>query len=118
MNEKIQIIQYNTSEQNYEHENITISTFKTPISFDNYDINIIDLSSENIWKTKSPHFDNTIHSQDFNNLKSMLFDSNNSKIIILYPQNITFTQLPYSNVRKKLQYLTSGAVHYLNLTLF
>ena len=114
MNEKIQIIQYNTLEPNYEHENIKNSTFKTPISFDNYDINIIDLSSENIWETESLHFDNTRYSQDFNNLKSMLFDSNNSKIIILYPQNITFIRLPYSNIGKKLQYLTSKVQKIIN----
>ena len=106
MNKQIQIIQDKNSKENFKHENITISNLENPISLDNFDINIINLSSESIWITKNPEMNTNIHMRDFKNINRMIFDSYTSNIIIILPQNIQFSTDTKQIKPMKLQYVT------------
>ena len=104
LNKQIQIIQDKNSKENFKHENITISNLENPISLDNFDINIINLSSESIWITKNPEMNTNIHMRDFKNINRMIFDSYTSNIIIILPQNIQFSTDTKQIKPMKLQY--------------
>lgn len=49
----IQIITYFGNEKEYEAKNIQVSNLNNPRSFDEFDINIISLNDERIWKNDS-----------------------------------------------------------------
>ena len=68
----------------------TFSEFSQPKSLDEFNINIIDLRSKEIWYThaKSPDTINKIN--DFLNLKIMLEKIQSTITIIVFPQNINF----------------------------
>ena len=110
LTEKIQIIEYENTKEKFEHENIIVTSFKNPISFDNFDINIINLSSEEIWVTRHVNFENTLHTADFKNIREMIFDSKTSKIILVFPQNIEFSITTDKIKPRKLQYV-SDKIH-------
>jgi len=70
------------------------STIAEPQSLDEFDINLIDLRSENLWVSDSYHHGhpaNKFRVNSFNDLsylKTIIANSSNSKIIIMIPQNI------------------------------
>jgi hypothetical protein len=51
-NYKIQYISYDIDEE-FNGEGITLSTLDEPKSLDEFTVNVIDLSSENIWSNKN-----------------------------------------------------------------
>ena len=99
MKEKIQIIQLNNKEHNLDGENSTISKLNGPQSFDRFDINVIDLSSTEIWSWDKLRNNWCKFDVDLNNLNTMILNSKNSINLLLYPQNIIFES------NRALQYL-------------
>jgi len=62
------------------------------MSFDEYDLNIIDLRSNNIWRNKNPHTTSqTINViNDFNSLKTLINRAEKSFILLILPENLNF----------------------------
>lgn len=69
-----------------------INTLNSPKAFDLFDINILDLSYEELWKTK--HVGNmTVSSiNDFRSIRSMVASSNTASIVYVLPQNVLYKQ--------------------------
>lgn len=59
-------------------------------SFDDYDINIIDLSNKEMWKYKGKHSGNLNNISDMHTISAELKATKKSKIIIVFPQNCNF----------------------------
>lgn len=90
----IQLVTEEEYKYNNYKEDFDITSFKSVRTFDNYDINIIDLTGEVIWKNiknlnSKPVFP-MIKSSDFESLNSIAKDSKDSKIIYVLPQNIMY----------------------------
>jgi len=86
---KIQIISYSTIfEINDPHMSCTINTFERPKSFDEFDINVIDLNNSNLWGFNSEYQKCTEAVYHFKTLKGIMKNSNRSIFIILMPTNI------------------------------
>ena len=86
---KIQIISYSTIFKiNDPHISCTISTFERPKSFDEFDINVIDLNNSNLWGLNSEYQKCTKAVYHFKTLKGIMKNSNRSIFIILMPTNI------------------------------
>jgi len=66
------------------------SSLGEPNSLDEFDINVIDLSSKLIWQNMGANIDSINCANDFTNLNTMIRKSNRTKILILLPQNIQF----------------------------
>ena len=66
------------------------STINSPYAFDSFDINIIDLSSDSIWKNENNSTDYCNYYNDFRSLKQIIDSSQESKTVIVLPQNVKF----------------------------
>ena len=86
---KIQIISNNNTIKTNNYE-ITYSLFSKPITFDLFDINIIDLQDENLWQNDGENKRKINCSNDLNSLYKLIENSKKSKIIILFPLNYLF----------------------------
>lgn len=91
---KIQIIQYiSPNEQyvrNFENNNIFYTSIMEPISFDDFNVNIIDLQNENIWHTHSNVFENIDITNHLLSLSQIMQNSKNNNNIIVLPKNYKF----------------------------
>ena len=67
--------------------NYIINTFKNPRAFDEFDINILDLSFNLLWiyRVHRPETINII--DDLKHYKNIIRNANNSKILVILPQN-------------------------------
>lgn len=86
MKEKIQII---NSGEYKTIEGVKFNLFNSPESFDDYEINIIDLSHKNVWYNRGYNVDKLNIDNDILSIREMIKISS-SKILILLPQNINF----------------------------
>ncbi|WP_107690867.1 hypothetical protein [Campylobacter concisus] len=85
---KIQIISYSTIFKiNDSHMSCTISTFEHPKSFDEFDINVIDLNSPNLWSFSPEYQKCTEAVYHLKTLKEIMENSKKSMSIILMPAN-------------------------------
>lgn len=80
-----------------------VSDFKDPKSFDQYDINIIDLSFNELWENKDV-YPNTINMiKDIMHYKKIIETAISSKVLVLFPQNIKFKSNYYNNYYHKFE---------------
>ena len=71
-----------------------VSDFSSPKSFDMFDINIIDLRSEHIYRNKqSMNVVRVDCISDFLTINEMIANSKKTKFIFIYPKNINFLTL-------------------------
>lgn len=84
---QIQLIKIKTDEESIKSKDITISSLDKPLSFDLFDINIIDLNSISIWYGSDRNHLKTHYKKDFEILKKLLNNSNSINILI-FPQNM------------------------------
>ena len=82
-------IQYISYSGNLLTELFKVNTLNLPESFDDYEINILDLSDENLWKNKGNNANYLDCFQDVDNIGKMINNSD-SKILIVLPQNIEY----------------------------
>ena len=82
---KIQIINYSEEK---EENSITYSKFATPRSLDEFDINIIDLSSEDIWYCDQYDIKSIVCINDLISIGTMIGNALKTKKLIVLPQNI------------------------------
>ena len=92
----IQVISYNKSiKYGMDHE-YTYSSLNEPSSFDMFDINIISLQTELLWRYEGSD-DRFINStNDFKSLKELIGSVKKSKVIICFPKNYNYQYSYYS----------------------
>jgi len=87
-------IQY-ISLKNNHYEGITCTDLSAPKAFDSFDINIIDLSSNYVWRNTGKSPENINCCKDLYNISDMIDNSMNRKVVIILPQNISFYYYHY-----------------------
>ena len=98
---KIQIINYNGTS---DFENIfTFSKLSEPKSLDEFDINIIDLRSKELWRYYEREPSNINAINDLLHLKIMMVRSKHAASVIVLPQNILFSY-DYNGYQKVYSY--------------
>lgn len=91
MKAKIQIIGYNKRTlEGKSGDKVTSNSFESPLSFDEFDFNIIDMSDKGIWRNNRASLESINSYKDLKHLKEMIENSEKSKIIIIYPQECSF----------------------------
>ena len=83
---EIQLISHRYHALFADNQKLKLSSLQNPSSFDDYDINIIDLNDDSMW-TKEFNIFNNIYN-DIKNIRKMIQNNNKSIVIIIYPQNI------------------------------
>lgn len=86
----IQLLTYSGKENDLKGKYVTINKLHDAQSFDEFDINIIDLRDNNIWK----NYDNTKSTinilNDFESLSIIINSKKRAHVVILLPQNINY----------------------------
>lgn len=94
----IQIITYDISKYNdYSDKIYKISKLGEIQALDDFEICIIDLSNENIWKNDNQQPNSVNCYRDLITIKEAIINSNRTKIVIVFPQNKNFS---YNKVSK------------------
>lgn len=87
---KIQLItSRNLQKRDYSH--ITISEFGQPRSLDEFDVNIVDLGSENLWKTKEHVIKTIDRIADFHSIQSMVIHRKKAIVVYSLPIDVYFS---------------------------
>lgn len=94
MKTKIQLITEDTG--TLRMPSLTLSHLSSPFALDMYDVNIVDLSSSQIWTNSSLDFNSVDETSDFVSLHSMVQNSKSSAIVFVLPVNHVF-QCDYNN---------------------
>lgn len=88
------------------NNNIIISDYGSPRAMDDFDINIIDLSCEDLWKWEHSQINGLDRNNDLSSVSNMVKASETAQIVYVYPQNISYSfyrlNSGYKN-RKKLK---------------
>lgn len=100
----IQIISNNTEKyKNFSNKNFLITKIDEFQSLDNYEITVIDISDENLWRYTELYNNNINQYMDFRSIQTAIEKSRKSNIIIIFPQNIDF-QYDYSYIGSTRKY--------------
>lgn len=94
-------IQYITGDESIIGDGIiTISSISCPRALDDFDVNIIDLSFNGLWRYKGMDAGCLDRENDLCSLSKMVIGSNKTVIIYVYPQNIVY-KWHYSHEKNK-----------------
>ena len=91
----IQIITENARDNNIhmkfeENTEYTVSEFKNPKVFDDFELNVLDLSFEELWISEKSNIDDIDMIKDLKHYYTMLKNNKDTKILVILPQNIMF----------------------------
>ena len=86
----IQVLTYNGNEREFQGKDIVVNKLHDAQSLDEFEINVIDLKKDLIWRNKDNNKINLNILSDFNSLSTMISNRHDSKVIILLPQNIMY----------------------------
>lgn len=86
----IQVLTCTGNQELFEGKNIVVNSFHDARSLDEFDINVINLNDKKVWEFngRNPNYINRIN--DWESLSRMINNSQKTKIIILFPQNIKY----------------------------
>lgn len=85
---KIQLI---TQNKIFFNDNlITVSNYSHPMSPDDFDINVIDLSYAEIWRHNGPQIGKLNIYNDLVSISKMIDDATKTIVIYVYPQDVTY----------------------------
>ena len=87
----------NLKEQAKNNSEFKVNCLKNIESMDEYDINIIDLNSENLWYNKEVNQESINEINDLKHLKNTIENSLSSKMLIILPQNLNYFWYKYNN---------------------
>ena len=73
-----------------ESDNVTITRLESPFSLDEFDVNVIDLSTPSLWYCSQGVLGNINQINDLSSIKKMVERKTNSYTIYLLPANETF----------------------------
>lgn len=91
----IQVVTYGGKEARYNMEGIEQYSLHDIRSLDEYEINVIDLSSSILWNNRNNDCTNINSIEDFKSISDMILNSSMSKIVILLPQNMVYNYFLY-----------------------
>lgn len=102
-----------------DYKSMKCSLLSNPDTFDSFDINIIDLSTYELWKCKDTSLRKTVFRQDLNNLRNIIRNLKHKNVILLLPQDgDIYYNYGYDYSSKKHTYLESArlknSLSYLN----
>lgn len=88
---KVQLINY-SGENDKNYDVIDCNSFGNAMSLDMYDLNIIDLSSEYLWRNNNytPDYNILSSDNDLKTLRHSIVNSQSTKFIYILPKNILF----------------------------
>lgn len=86
----VQMINYSGIAKGITDEDISVSRLSSPLSLDEFDINIIDLNDANIWKCDANNSKSINCINDFANLSIMINKSKKTKIVFMFPADIEY----------------------------
>ena len=114
----IQIITGNARNKNIhkkfeENTEYTVSDFKKPGVFDDFELNVLDLSFQDLWTSIYGNSNEIYMIKDLKHYHTMLKNNKDTKILIVLPQNIT---LKYCWDWSEEEYIMSEDLK--NLTFF
>ena len=87
----------NLKEQAKNNSEFKVNCLKNIESMDEYDINIIDLNSENLWYNKEGNQESINEINDLKHLKNTIENSLSAKMLIILPQNLNYFWHKYNN---------------------
>ncbi len=90
MNKKLIQLLTRSNYNSFDSDDISINEINNPDSLDMYQINIIDLRSSNIWSNTKNSYNSVNIANDLIHLSTMINNSQDTKIIYIYPQDINF----------------------------
>lgn len=86
----IQVATYSGKEAKYNGELVEQYSLHDIRSLDEYDITVIDLNSEYLWKNRESDTQTINRIADFKSISEMIKNSLSSQIVFVLPQNVTF----------------------------
>ncbi len=87
----IQIIGFDKRyDESFSREDIVISTIDSPMSLDEFDINVINLQNSSLWKNHDDNYKSINLIEDFENLSAMIRKRINSNLLLILPISYTF----------------------------
>lgn len=94
-----------TKEKFKDEKKYFINDFKSPKAFDDFDVNILDLSFSELWENKRDSTSNINMIKDLVHYSKIINNANNTKVLIILPQNISFKYCYYNNRYQEREYL-------------
>lgn len=82
--------------QESDYPRITISEFDKPLALDEFEVNIIDLNSSELWRTKEQNIRTIDGLADFVSIRSMVTHRKRASVIYCLPQDLTFLSHEFS----------------------
>lgn len=92
---RVQIIS-NSGAKAINENTVTYSKLNSPKALDDYDINIIDLRDDYLWKNDENSEKAINKSNDFRSISKMINNSKRTKVVVMLPQNVYFKYYRYS----------------------
>lgn len=86
----IQMLTYTGKENKLKGKDVVLNSLHDAHSLDEFEINIIDLSDENVWANNGKYNSSVNDIKDFKSISFMLKNSDRAQNIIFFPQNVTF----------------------------
>ncbi len=91
----IQMLTCRKPDKNFAGCDMVINTFHDAQSLDEFDINIINLNSEAVWRNAGNNKSTVDIEKDLISLSSMIQNSSSTQIVIIFPQNVNFNYYYY-----------------------
>lgn len=92
----IQMLTCNKRNENFEGRDMVINTFHDAQSLDEFEINIVNLNSEVIWRNTRDNKRTVNIEEDLISLSSMMENSSTTQVVVLFPQNLDFNYYYYN----------------------
>lgn len=86
----IQYITYSTRNEKINGKDLTVNALSQPQSLDEFDIDIIDLSNAEIWRSDNDNIGTINCINDFRNLKTMIYNRKKAEIVLVFPQDYIY----------------------------
>lgn len=90
----IQFITYNNYKNELD-EYVVTSPTSNPKAFDEFEINVIDLNSQQIWTGGTESQYSLRSMKDLEHISQMIKNAKNTSIVLVYPQNCDYRFKPY-----------------------
>ena len=91
----IQVVTFDGKDTRYNCEEVVQYSLHDIRSLDEYEIDVIDLSSSYIWRSDGKTESNVNVSKDLNSIVRMIKNSKTAYVVIVLPQNETFYYYKY-----------------------
>lgn len=98
--EAYKMIQVITNNTKYSGDGVVTNPINVPRSLDEYEINVVDLNNDAIWKNQGSDYSSIKGIKDFQSISKMIQYSKKTTILILLPQNVRFQ---YWEIRGKYE---------------